>query len=336
MCLNMDRNTPWVQSQAWSSSTTSRGTCAMLRGRRGDFGQRPRRSCALLPQATPLLFQSTNWQRTDPVVVKLPPGQTRRRRLPGAPPRTRRCCAGPICRPLEFVESKRSPSQPPLHSRSHSGAIETKHYSVRIDPETGALVSLKLKPSGREMLGGPANVLIAEKPKRQEGDPGDSIVDRHERERLATSLQFKPKITVTAGPLATTVEVQSEFFGGGPCRRVMRFYADFPRIDFETELNDIPDRTVVVAEFPLAEAITEVRRGIPYGFSHGAWAKPNPELHGWTRHRPRRALVTLHARQRRRRGDSRPRAFGTRTHRPDADSVSSQRATNTTATRTPG
>ena len=44
-----------------------------------------------------------------------------------------------------------------------------------------------------------------------------------------------------------------------------------PRIDFETELNDIPDRTVVVAEFPLAEAITEVRRGIPYGFSHGAW-----------------------------------------------------------------
>jgi hypothetical protein len=39
----------------------------------------------------------------------------------------------------------------------------------------------------------------------------------------------------------------------------------------------------VVAEFPLAEDITEVRRGIPYGFSHGAWSKPNPELHGWTK-----------------------------------------------------
>jgi hypothetical protein len=63
----------------------------------------------------------------------------------------------------------------------------------------------------------------------------------------------------------------------------MRFYKDYPRIDFVTMLNEIPDRTVVVAEFPLAEDITEVRRGIPYGFSHGAWSKPNPELHGWTK-----------------------------------------------------
>jgi hypothetical protein len=39
---------------------------------------------------------------------------------------------------------------------------------------------------------------------------------------------------------------------------------------------------VVLAEFPLKEEIVEIRRGIPYGFSHGAWSKPNPELHGWT------------------------------------------------------
>jgi hypothetical protein len=29
--------------------------------------------------------------------------------------------------------------------------------------------------------------------------------------------------------------------------------------------------------------VVEIRRGIPYGFSHGAWAKPNPALHGWTK-----------------------------------------------------
>ena len=57
----------------------------------------------------------------------------------------------------------------------------------------------------------------------------------------------------------------------------MRFYQELPRIDFETEVQDIPNITVVVAEFPLAEDIEEVRRGIPCGFSHGAWAKPNPE-----------------------------------------------------------
>ena len=40
---------------------------------------------------------------------------------------------------------------------------------------------------------------------------------------------------------------------------------------------------MVVAEFPLAADVDEVRRAIPNGFSHGAWAKPNPELPGWTK-----------------------------------------------------
>ena len=60
----------------------------------------------------------------------------------------------------------------------------------------------------------------------------------------------------------------------------MRFYKKYPRIDFETELNDIPDLTVVVAEFPLAEMPLEIRRGIPYGFSHAPWARPNSNLTG--------------------------------------------------------
>ena len=104
-----------------------------------------------------------------------------------------------------------------------------------------------------------------------------------ERTRLASSSDFKPTITVTHGPLATTVEITSKFFGGGPARRLIQFYENYPRIDFETELNDIPDLTVVVAEFPLAADVEEVRRAIPNGFSHGAWAKPNPELPGWTK-----------------------------------------------------
>jgi hypothetical protein len=43
----------------------------------------------------------------------------------------------------------------------------------------------------------------------------------------------------------------------------------------------VPDRTVVVAEFPLAGTIAETRRGIPGGFSHGAWGAPNPHLEGY-------------------------------------------------------
>ena len=132
-------------------------------------------------------------------------------------------------------------------------------------------------------MGGPANVIVAEKPKPQKADYGDFISWRPDRTRLASSSDFKPTITVSSGPLATTVEVASEFYGGAPSRRVLRFYKDFPRIDFETEVQDIPNITVVVAEFPLAEDIEEVRRGIPCGFSHGAWAKPNPDLVGWTK-----------------------------------------------------
>lgn len=126
-------------------------------------------------------------------------------------------------------------------------------------------------------------MLVAEKPKLQDGDPGDMMLPRPERIRLSTSSDFKPTITATRGPLATVVEIESKFFGGGPCRRIMCFYHDYPRIDFETELNDIPDLTVVVSEFPLAAEIEEVRRAIPNGFSHGAWAKPNAELPGWTK-----------------------------------------------------
>jgi len=63
----------------------------------------------------------------------------------------------------------------------------------------------------------------------------------------------------------------------------MRFYAHSPRIDFVTETENLPSGTIVSAEFPLRDEITEIRRGIPYGFSHGAWSKPNPDLHGRNR-----------------------------------------------------
>ena len=160
--------------------------------------------------------------------------------------------------------------------------IETRHYSARIDWATGALTSLKLKPSGKEVLGGPANVVVAEKPKPQKMDYGDFMSWRPDRKRIESTSDHSPSISVAAGPVATLVEATADFCGAGLCTRVMRFYEDYPRIDFVTTLKDIPDVTVVVAEFPLAENITEVRRGIPAGFSHGAWSRPNPALDGWT------------------------------------------------------
>jgi alpha-mannosidase len=90
---------------------------------------------------------------------------------------------------------------------------------------------------------------------------------RPKRQRLAASSDFKTTLAVTEGPLAITVEARGEFYGGGAIKRVTRFFQDSPRVEFETELNDIPNLTVVVAEFPVAMAPGEIRRGIPFGFS---------------------------------------------------------------------
>jgi alpha-mannosidase len=287
MCLNMDRNTIWGSAGGmvfenekswdaldrfnWVNKTTDEVFTA-AGSSVNDAGDQIG------------LFNPLNWKRTDPVVLKLPQGQS----LEGT------LCEGlsdgtVLCRPdlasMSIKGLKISP-QGPASPRTVDmpAVIETKHYSVVIDSKTGAITSLKLKKSERELLAAPANVIVAERPTaKMASDPGDMMPTRSQRTRLATSSDQPSAIQVKQGPLAITVEVTGAFYGGGTLRRVARFYNDHPRIDFETELNDVPNFTVVVSEFPLADDILEVRRAIPYGFSHGAWSKPNANPHGWTK-----------------------------------------------------
>ncbi len=287
LLLNMDRNSLWGSAggmvfehpHSWD-----------VRDRYEAVGAIARRTSeeaigTLFSEGSSLaLFNQLNWDRRDPILVNLPEGGglkgVRCQAVPGTP--------YVLCRPAlpsvgtVSLEPSSNPPELPI-SVPLPDSIDTRFYRARIDRGTGALTSLKLKPSGREILGGPANVIVAEKPKTQTGDPGDHILDRPERLTLANSSGFPPRISVQSGPLATTVEVESGFYGDGRMVRTIRFYDDYPRIDFETELNNIPDSTVVAAEFPLSEEIVEIRRGIPYGFSHGAWSRPNPGLHGWTK-----------------------------------------------------
>jgi hypothetical protein len=221
------------------------------------------------------LFNPANWTRDDPFVVKLPEGLRLAGTMCQAEPDGRTLCRRELpSMGAEGVELEHADAQQP-QPMPLSAVIETKYYAAKIDPATGALCSLKLKPSGREMLGGPV-LTVAEA-----GQDYHETPPRPQRKRLADSAQFKPEIAVTRGPVATIVEVRSAFHGGGQLRQTLHFYADNPRIDFETEVNDIPDGVVVVEEFPLSRDIAETRRGIPYGFSHAAWAVPNPALHGF-------------------------------------------------------
>ncbi len=269
MLLNMDRNTLWGSAggmvfesgTSWDvkdrfewvekqSNKTVENAARELGGQGGQI----------------VLFNPANWRRTDPQRLRLPEGTS----LGGG-----KCQLEPdgvtLCIPevpaagLESAELTRTPAAAPK-AIDLPEVIETRFYTVRIDPGTGALVSLKAKPSGEEMLGGPANVIVAEK-HTGKGDPGDFTDARPKRPRIGSSSDFKTTIRATQGPVATTVEEEGGFVGGSSLRRVVRFYNDSPRIEFETELNDVPDLTVALAEFPLAKSPAEVRRGIPFGFS---------------------------------------------------------------------
>lgn len=286
MCLNMDRNTLWgsaggmvfvsdhswdVQDRfAWVKKTTDAVFESAGRGMSGNGKE-------------VALFNPLNWKRNDPIVLNLPPGKSLKN-----VPCERLDDGSVLCqvnlRSTSLGSWELSDDAPlPASPIGLTAMIETTYYTVKMDTATGDIASLKFKATGRELVSGSANRIFAERPKKKPDDAGDHMPPIPERERLATSADGPSSIQVMKGPVSTTVVVTGKFYGGGTLRRTMRLYHNHPRIDFETELHDIPNYTVVFAEFPLSEDISEVRRGIPYGFSHGAWSTPNPDLHGWTK-----------------------------------------------------
>ena len=280
MLLNMDRNTLWGSAGGMvfehETSWDARDRFEWVEKNSREIHEKTVQQ--LLGKGTAAgLFNAANWQRNDPLRLRLPEGTSLDGIICEACPDGTVLCHIPLPSvAIGGIKIKNKPPAMPAEIKLPE-TIETKFYSVRIDPGTGAITSLKLKPSGRELFSGPANVLIAEK-RMGIGDPGDFMATRPNRPGLASSTDFKAAITVTEGPLAITVVVKNEFYGGAPSTRLIRFYKKHHRIDFETELNDIPDLTVVIAEFPLIEKPLEIRRGIPFGFSHAAWAQPDETL----------------------------------------------------------
>jgi alpha-mannosidase len=286
MCLNMDRNTLWgsaggmvfVSEESWDVQDRLNWVDRTASESLHDAAK------AILPTGDGIgLFNQLNWKRNDPVALSLPAGTT----LAGVesellPDKTVLCN---VEMPPASIGSWKLEGRAAMSASliDLPESIESKYCSVRINPRSGAITSIRLKPSGRELLAGPANVIVAERPEKKEASPADFMPARPERVRLATSSDIPSKVQLWRGPVTYTIEALGTFYGGEKIRRVIRVYHESPRIDFETELNGIPDYTVVVAEFPLAEEVPEIRRGIPYGFSHGAWSKPNPNLHGWTK-----------------------------------------------------
>jgi alpha-mannosidase len=280
MLLNMDRNTLWGAAGGMvfehPTSWDALDRFNKVQEIAGESSQKALRS--LLGEGSAVgLFNPMNEKRSAPFLAKLPEGK----QLTGAV--TQADADGQsLCRfemPPFSAAGIALVSQPPQPPKpiATSTTIETVYYTAKLDPANGALTSLKLKPSGREMLAGPL-LIVAE-----QGGDFHETPERANRKRLGDSAQGKWEVQVAEGPVATVVQSRGKFYGGGELHETIRFYADDPRIDFEVTTEEIPTQTVVVAEFPMAGDITQSRRGIPYGFSHGTLGVPDPEMPGYVK-----------------------------------------------------
>lgn len=273
MALNMDRNVLWgagvdasfADPNSWD--TVDRFDYVELRA--NEAIRQSLQSVAQDAADSVLLFNPTNQPRRTPLELHLPPGQG----IAGAASQSLDNAGATLVNiPLESMSltsmKLAAAGTPPPTTDQVPATITTAHYEVKVDPTTGALTSLRWKPSGREILGGPANVVLMETKSDAHALPAKA-----QRTPLASSSEYRPTIQVMQGPVATIVEVRSAFQGGSALRRCMRFYHQSPRIDFVTETTDLPAGTVVSVEFPLADTIEEVHRGIPFGFSVGDASK---------------------------------------------------------------
>jgi len=143
-----------------------------------------------------------------------------------------------------FKPASEAPAEPRGHytaARHRDAALSRRGESI---PATGALLSLRLKPSDREVLAGPANVIVAERSKKPVS-PGDHMVERSERIAWRFSSGNGAEAHREHWSIATVVEGRERpSSAAASCGGRWCFYHDCPRIEFETELNDIPDRTV--------------------------------------------------------------------------------------------
>jgi alpha-mannosidase len=268
MLMNMDRNilwgagagAPFFSAQHWNAQDRfdyvdrnagkilSDGLSAFTRDGRGIA-----------------LFNPLNWDRDDPIEIATPPG-TRPVGLGCQARDERSICV--VRQPSTGVRSVplESGAVPAPAEVPFEDTIATKFYTVKFDRVTGAIVSLRDRTSGKEYLGGPANVIQAESVAGVVKDPANWMAQRARRKIVDNSSNYTVKWKVARGPVATTLVASSGFVGGSRVERRITLYDGYPRIDFDTTIDLHSPDTLVTADFPLPPVV-ERTRGIPYGFS---------------------------------------------------------------------
>ena len=212
MALNMDRNILWGAGvdDSFRDSKLGHRRPFQLRRRPGSGSTSCRRGCVggIDPNAL-TLFNPLSWERRDPLELRLPDGKSPIGFVTQTLPDGQTLAVLPNLQAMEVRAAKLAvaPPSPAVPARVPS-SIANPHYEARIDPMTGVLTSVRLKPSGREVLGGPANRVVAEAKSDVHNLPEKSL-----RTPLAESGQYPAEFSVVEGPIATVVEIRSVFPG---------------------------------------------------------------------------------------------------------------------------
>jgi hypothetical protein len=166
MFLNADRNTLWggAGGMVYESETSwdVRDRLEWVEKESAKTLDSAARSLAGNGTST-VLFNFANWDRTTPIQVKLPEGSSFADILCESGDDGMVFCQTslPSMGIASLAVVPKPPAKPELVELPKT--IETDFYSAKVDPETGALISLKTKPSELEVLGGPANVIIGDR-----------------------------------------------------------------------------------------------------------------------------------------------------------------------------
>ncbi len=269
LLMNMDRNilwgagagAPFYDPQHWNAADRF----GFVEQQAGAILQDSLHSLTA-PGREIVLFNPLNWERHDPVALA-PPAGMRPAGIPCEAQGDRVLCAprqpsaGLTAVPLE------AGSAPAPVARPFQATVVTDYYTLQLDPLTGALLSLRDRASGREYLGGPANVVMVESVAGVVQDPANWMAARPRRKLVDHSSNHPVHWAVQEGPLTTTVVASSGLAGASTLERRLILYKNYPRIDFETTVDLRQPDVVLTVDFPLPGPVVQRTRGIPYGFT---------------------------------------------------------------------
>jgi len=139
-------------------------------------------------------------------------------------------------------------------------SLENEHLRVEFDPQTGWMTSLRLKPSGREVLRGPGCIPL--------------VIDESDCDTWAHGIfEFRrevgrfshARITVTErGPLRATLRVVS-VYGDSTLRQDFSLYADAKHLEVSVALDLRERHRMIKLSFPLELEETAAFYEMPYG-----------------------------------------------------------------------